>query len=115
MDRSKHQPWLSLREQKTSENTLLCLLQGLQGLTTTIELINEQKIYGQIESVDGYSNITMSNADILTLTGKRLHCPTIFIQGRKIRYAHIPPHVDISKTINRSLGNLRRMKANIRR
>ncbi|EDV24673.1 U7 snRNA-associated Sm-like protein LSm10 [Trichoplax sp. H2] len=115
MDKSKQQVWLSIREQKSSENTLLCLLQGLQGVTTIIELVNEQKIHGKIDSVDGYSNVTMSDADILTLNGKRLHCPMIFIQGRKIRYAHIPPHIDISKTINRSLGNLRRMRANIRR
>lgn len=42
----------SRRGRKHGVRTLLCLLQGLEAQTTTIELRNEIKVRGVIESVD---------------------------------------------------------------
>ena len=46
------------RERATSERTLVCLLQAVQGHRTIVELRNESSAAGLIDNVDGFMNIS---------------------------------------------------------
>lgn len=102
------------RERATSERTLVCLLQALQGHRTTVELRNESSAEGLIKNVDGFMNISMSDVKFSKQSGQEvLDFPTMFIQGKQIRYVQIPDFIDMRKAIEEQLtkiGNTRKAK-----
>lgn len=102
------------RERATSERTLVCLLQALQGHRTTVELRNESSAEGVIKNVDGFMNISMSDVKFSKQSGQEvLDFPTMFIQGKQIRYVQIPDFIDMRKAIEEQLtkiGNTRKAK-----
>lgn len=51
----------SIHDLLHGQRTLVCLLQGMEGVATHVELRNETTIFGTIESVDAAMHITMSN------------------------------------------------------
>ena len=102
------------RERAASERTLVCLLQAVQGHRTTVELRNESSAEGLIDNVDGFMNISMSDVKFSKQNGREvLDFPTMFIQGRQIRYVQIPDFIDMRKAIEEQLtkiGNTRKAK-----
>lgn len=59
------------RDRARHFNTLTCLLKGLQGRETTIELRNESSIKGCIDDVDSFMNTHLSSAVLITPDGKQ--------------------------------------------
>ena len=102
------------RERATSERTLVCLLQAVQGHRTIIELRNESSAEGLIDNVDGFMNISMSDVKFSKQNGQEvMDFPTMFIQGKQIRYVEIPDYIDMRKAIEEQLtkiGNTRKAK-----
>ncbi|XP_023251791.1 U7 snRNA-associated Sm-like protein LSm10, partial [Seriola lalandi dorsalis] len=49
----------SLRERTIAENSMVVLLQGLQGQVTTVDLRNESTAQGRVINVDAFMNIRM--------------------------------------------------------
>ena len=94
---------MSLVDRALVCKTLVCLLQGLEGYHTTIELRNENSVTGTIESVDARMNISLTNATFNTLAGNKTHFDKFYIRGIQIRYVHIPDDVDVKNTITKRI------------
>lgn len=90
---------MKCREYAKLLNSLTVLLKGLEGKVTTIELRNESSVRGRIDSVDYLMNVTLTDAVVFSLDGRQLICEEFFVQGKNVRYIHIPDDVDIMKTI----------------
>ncbi len=94
----------ALRERVRSMNTLACFLQGMQGQITMMELRNENKVHGKIDSVDSMMNTYMSNVTFTTVDGQSNQFDLFYIKGKQIRYVHIPDEVDVIATIQAQLA-----------
>lgn len=93
-------------EKQQSRRTLVCLLQALEGRDTTIELRNETSFLGRVSHVDAMMNVTLSAAAFYRADGTRLDLEDVFIQGRQIRYVHIPEDIDMTKAIRTRICEL---------
>lgn len=82
------------RERFYFANTMLCLLKAIEGQSTTVELRDEKEVFGKIIQVDGYMNITMANVTLKT-AGCARRFDRFFVNGRLVRYVHIPDEVDM--------------------
>lgn len=96
----------SLRDRFKSCNTLVCLLQGMIGQTTTVELRNEDSVLGKIVKVDGIMNMDIENAVYKSVSGKESRFEQFYIQGKNIRFVHIPDGVNIRHTMTRQLKTI---------
>ncbi|XP_037075754.1 U7 snRNA-associated Sm-like protein LSm10 [Pollicipes pollicipes] len=95
---------MSAREKFYSCNTLVCLLQGLKGYRTTVELRNEAEVFGTIASVDGFMNVTVEGATFTDPSGQRARFDAFFVHGRQIRYVQIPDEVSPLSVIQQQLS-----------
>lgn len=93
----------SIRERARLTNTLACLLKGLIGYRTIVELRNDTKIYGLVECVDSCMNLTMSDVIFSKPSGHQMACDVFYVLGKNIRFVHIPDEIDIVETIRRQL------------
>nr|XP_053643021.1 U7 snRNA-associated Sm-like protein LSm10 [Cherax quadricarinatus]XP_053643022.1 U7 snRNA-associated Sm-like protein LSm10 [Cherax quadricarinatus]XP_053643023.1 U7 snRNA-associated Sm-like protein LSm10 [Cherax quadricarinatus]XP_053643024.1 U7 snRNA-associated Sm-like protein LSm10 [Cherax quadricarinatus]XP_053643025.1 U7 snRNA-associated Sm-like protein LSm10 [Cherax quadricarinatus]XP_053643026.1 U7 snRNA-associated Sm-like protein LSm10 [Cherax quadricarinatus]XP_053643027.1 U7 snRNA len=80
-------------------NTLTCLVMGLTGWKTTVELHNDAFVAGLITDVDVKMNMEMTNARYTDGNGKTVILENFHVMGRKIRYVHIPDTIDIMELI----------------
>ena len=96
------------QSERNIQNTLVCLIHGLIGRKTTVELRNEDKIFGEIEDVDEYMSIDIKSATYINARGHMLKYERFYVKGNNVRYVHIPPDVDIVKTIEREIDNFKR-------
>ncbi|XP_022194609.1 U7 snRNA-associated Sm-like protein LSm10 [Nilaparvata lugens] len=99
---------LSSKEKYHTFNGLNCLVKGLEGRFTTIDLRNESFVTGKIEEVDGYMNLTMSKVIFTDQCGRCLEFDTFFVQNRIIRYVHIPVKLNVMDIIQTQLESNRR-------
>eukprot|EP00794_Sanderia_malayensis_P000426 gene424-1067_t len=93
-------------EKASTEQSLICLLHACKGYVTTIELRDESSIIGKIENVDGYMNIRVSNAKLERVNGHVASFQELFIQGKQIRFVHIPDEIDIRTAIKDQLRKI---------
>ncbi|XP_030002332.1 U7 snRNA-associated Sm-like protein LSm10 isoform X2 [Sphaeramia orbicularis] len=100
----------SIRERTIAENSMVVLLQGLQGEVTTVDLRNESTAQGRVVNVDAFMNIRLAEVVYRDRRGQLSHLQDLFITGRNIRYVHIPDHVDIMKTIENQLAKIHRVR-----
>lgn len=99
------------QSERSIQNTLVCLIHGLIGRRTTVELRNEDKIFGEIEDVDEYMSIDIKNALYTSARGHLSKYERFYVKGNNIRYVHIPPDVDIAKTIEKEIDIFKRKEA----
>lgn len=100
----------SIRERTVTENSLVVLLQGLQGEVTTVDLRNECTARGRIVNVDAFMNIRLEAVLYRDRRGQIANLQDLFVTGRNVRYVHIPDHVDIMKTIQTQLARIHRVR-----
>ncbi|XP_040909490.1 U7 snRNA-associated Sm-like protein LSm10 [Toxotes jaculatrix] len=100
----------SIRERTIAENSMVVLLQGLQGEVTTVDMRNESTARGRVVSVDAFMNIRMEEVLYRDWRGQLTQLQDMFITGRNVRYIHIPDHVDIMKTIQSQLAKIHRVR-----
>ena len=94
---------LTARHKYVVHNTLISLLKGIEGEVTTVELRNERKVRGMIENVDDSMNVHMSDVSFMDVMGRTTEFSNFYIQGRNIRFVHIPDHVDIIEAMQNTL------------
>jgi len=121
---------LTARERARTLNTLTCLLKGVVGHVTTIDLRNESSIRGRVMSVDSCMNMTLKGAvfsspsvahgvsttpvqdsladgrDGHVCSDGTIKYAEFYVQGTNIRYVHIPDSLDITLTIEEQLSQL---------
>lgn len=100
----------SIRERTLAENSLVVLLQGLQGEVTTVDLRNESTARGRIVNVDAFMNVRLEAVLFRDGRGRLAHMQDLFVTGRNVRYVHVPEHVDIMKTIQMQLARIHRVR-----
>ncbi|XP_042362963.1 U7 snRNA-associated Sm-like protein LSm10 [Plectropomus leopardus] len=100
----------SIRERTIAENSMVVLLQGLQGEVTTVDLRNESTARGRVVNVDAFMNIRLEDVLYRDRRGKLTQLQDLFITGRNIRYVHIPDHMDIMKTMESQLAKIHRVR-----
>ncbi|XP_074645805.1 U7 snRNA-associated Sm-like protein LSm10 [Tubulanus polymorphus] len=93
----------TLREKVIVQNSLLCLLKGIQGRITVVELRNESEVCGRIDYVDAFMNTNMSNVVFSDPFGKETKMDVFYVRGKNIRYVQIPDDVNILQTIKQTL------------
>ena len=103
------------RERYFIANSMICLLKAVEGFETTVELRNEKVVEGHIDKVDGYMNISMSDVTLkLLLTGEEKKFDSFFVNGKSIRYVHIPDEINMRKSMDKVLKRYCSVSANIR-
>uniref|UniRef100_A0A3Q1G7N1 Sm domain-containing protein n=1 Tax=Acanthochromis polyacanthus TaxID=80966 RepID=A0A3Q1G7N1_9TELE len=60
-DKNTNLVFSSIRERTIAENSMVVLLQGLQGEVTTVDLRNESTARGRVISVDAFMNIRLAD------------------------------------------------------
>lgn len=100
----------SIRERTVTENSLVVLLQGLQGEVTTVDLRNECTARGRVVNVDAFMNIRLEAVLYRDRRGQLANLQDLFVTGRNVRYVHIPDHVDIMRTIQTQLARIHRVR-----
>lgn len=100
----------SIRERTITENSMVILLQGLQGEVTTVDLRNESTARGRVVNVDAFMNVRLVDVLYRDRLGQLTQLQDLFITGRNIRYVHIPDHMDIMKTIESQLAKIHRVR-----
>ncbi|KAK2834102.1 hypothetical protein Q7C36_014803 [Tachysurus vachellii] len=100
----------SIAERTISENSLVVLLQGLQGQVTTVELRDESKARGRVLNVDAFMNVRLEDVVYRDRQGNVSEMADMFVTGRNVRYVHIPDHVDITETIKKQLEKIHRVR-----
>ncbi|XP_077447202.1 U7 snRNA-associated Sm-like protein LSm10 [Stigmatopora argus] len=100
----------SISERTIIENSMVILLQGLQGQVTTVDLRNESTARGRVVNVDAFMNVRLEDVLYRDWRGSLVRLQDLFITGRNIRYVHIPDHVDIMKTIEGELKKIHRVR-----
>lgn len=101
----------SIRERSIAENSLVVLLQGVQGQVTTVDLRDESTARGRVVSVDAFMNIRLSDVLFRDRGGRRSKLQDLFITGRNVRYVHIPDEMDIIGTIQDQLNRIHRVRS----
>lgn len=100
----------SIRERTITENSMVILLQGLQGEVTTVDLRNESTARGRVVNVDAFMNVRLEDVLYRDRLGQLTQLQDLFITGRNIRYVHIPDHMNIMKTIESQLAKIHRVR-----
>ncbi|XP_036372223.1 U7 snRNA-associated Sm-like protein LSm10 [Megalops cyprinoides] len=100
----------SIRERTIAENSLVILLQGLQGQVTTVDLRDESTARGRVRNVDAFMNVRLEEVVYRDRRGQISRLADLFVTGRNIRYVHIPDHVDIMDTIQAQLQKIHRVR-----
>ncbi|XP_056270470.1 U7 snRNA-associated Sm-like protein LSm10 [Pseudoliparis swirei] len=100
----------SIRERTIAENSMVVLLQGLQGEVTTVDLRNESAARGRVVNVDAFMNVRLRDVLYRDGRGELSELRDLFIAGRSVRYVHIPDHVDIVKTMQGQLAKIHRVR-----
>uniref|UniRef100_A0A668A9B4 LSM10, U7 small nuclear RNA associated n=1 Tax=Myripristis murdjan TaxID=586833 RepID=A0A668A9B4_9TELE len=100
----------SIRERTIAENSLVILLQGLQGQVTTVDLRDESTARGHVVNVDAFMNIRLKKVLHRDRRGRLTQLEDLFVTGRNVRYVHIPDHMDIMETIQGQLAKSHRVR-----
>ncbi|KAF7465009.1 U7 snRNA-associated Sm protein LSm10-like [Marmota monax] len=100
----------SVKERTISENSLIILLQGLQGQVTTVDLRDESVARGRIDNVDAFMNIRLAKVTYTDRWGHQVELDDLFVTGRNVRYVHIPDNVNITATIEEQLQIIHRVR-----
>lgn len=100
----------SIRERTIAENSLVILLQGLQGQVTTVDLRDDSKARGRVVNVDAFMNVRLEEVLYQDRKGHLTKLADLFITGRNIRYVHIPDNMDIVDTIKTQLAKIHRVR-----
>ncbi|XP_014784225.1 U7 snRNA-associated Sm-like protein LSm10 [Octopus bimaculoides] len=96
----------SSRETALIKNSLIILLQAIVGKQTTVDLRNENSVEGLLLHVDAFMNLTLEDVRYISANDKvgDKYFDKLFIQGREVRFVHIPDDVDIISSISQQLN-----------
>mmetsp|Transcript_13156 Transcript_13156/g.24743 ORF Transcript_13156/g.24743 Transcript_13156/m.24743 type:complete len:130 (-) Transcript_13156:1-390(-) len=93
-----------------SDKTLTVVLQSLIGVRVVIELKNDTEVTGTLEDCDDDMNMNLMDTRCITCEGKVLEQSIMFVQGRSIRYVHIPDRIRITTHLRNHMNRLELVK-----
>ena len=96
------------RDKALMINSLVCLLKAMEGWQTTIEFRNENSVRGTVVRVDAHMNADMEDCTFTTLDGTSTHFEQFFVQGKNIRFVHIPDEMNIMQAIFGQIGKFKK-------
>lgn len=103
------------REKAKIQNSLLTLIQALQGEVISVELRNESSVTGVLNSVDMYMNLTMSHVEFSYTNGSTATFEQFYVQGHNVRYIPIPSHIDMKLAVEAQLKGYQAIRENKKR
>lgn len=89
--------------------SLAFLLESLQGTEVVVELKNDAEVRGTIEKSDFGMNVVLFNVSQIFPDGRIQQFEQMQVVGSKIRYVHIPKHINITSTISNHIEKLDRI------
>ena len=69
-----------------------------------MDLRNENSVKGKLMKVDGFMNVHMCDVVFTTWDGEESKLEFFYVQGKNIRYVHIPDEVDMLDAIKSQLS-----------
>lgn len=97
------------------ERTLAILVQSMRGNKVVVELKNDFEISGLLEETDQNMNLKMVDVRQTSATGSVRKMDMVMIQGKMIRYVHIPDEVDAIQNLHRHMRLLEKNSSQYRR
>lgn len=104
----------SSRERALSARTLICLLQTLIDEQACIELRDDCTVDGTVVNVDAFMNVELRDVilkkprHVLSDEFDEQTFDYFFVKGTRVRYVHLPDHIDPIKAIERKVREFRR-------
>lgn len=80
------------------------------GVVVVIEMKDDSEISGILDDVDKDMNIVLSNCRQVGATGDVSESDTAHINGRKIRFVHIPPDIKPAATVSSYIRKVDRIR-----
>merc|ERR1712179_343915 len=75
-----------------------------------VELKNEATVVGTIVEADGFGNLSMSNAQIIDIRGRKIKAETTHVKSSAIRYVRLPDDVNPAYELKQQISNLQKKK-----
>lgn len=104
---------MNSEERFLATNTLTVFLKGLTGKQVQVEMKNETVASGTLSYVDGYGNMTLTDARITTVHGQTSTVPLCVLKNKSMRYVHPPDGEKPAKVIKYQLNSLNRQYEHI--
>lgn len=82
----------------------------LKGQQTTVDLRNGASVTGTIARCDPYMNVDMTHALFRDASGKPHMFDNFFVHARNLRYVHIPPHINMLKSVETFVNRSQKVK-----
>lgn len=98
-----------MRGQK-EPNTLVILLQALVGKHVTVDLRNEVELRGRLDKVEKDMSLKMTEVTYRALQGTVTQYEQMYINGKQVRYVHIPDSVDVGQVLDRYHARMEALK-----
>jgi small nuclear ribonucleoprotein (snRNP)-like protein len=98
--------------------TLQCFVRSLVGQCVTVELKNDEQLCGDLETVDGDMNCTLSNVSVghlLKDASRVQHQDTMYVKGKMIRYVFVPDAIHARRHLAQHLRVKRTREERTRR
>ncbi|KAG2433025.1 hypothetical protein HXX76_008752 [Chlamydomonas incerta] len=83
-----------------SETTLVCLIKSLIDRRVVVELRNDTLVKAQLDDVDDFLNMTLSDVTFQTVEGVKSEYAHMYLKGRNIRFVHLPKSLDPARAID---------------
>ena len=80
------------------------------GVVVVIEMKDDSEISGILDDVDKDMNVVLSNCRQVGASGEVSESDTAHINGRKIRYVHIPPDIKPSSAVTNYIRKVDRIR-----
>ncbi|ODN03497.1 U7 snRNA-associated Sm-like protein LSm10 [Orchesella cincta] len=87
------------REKAIYCQTMAPLVKGLEGKDLIVELKNDIVIFGCLDFVDCFMNLTMTDVLMTRKDGKKYHFEFFFLQRKNLRYIRIPNNISIPRLL----------------
>ena len=89
--------------------TLAIMLASLQGTRVVLELKNDVEVYGLIDEVDSTMAVTLVSVKEIFPSGNVKESDVLHINGKAIRYVHIPPEIKPVSHVNNYIKTIDRI------
>ncbi|CAM9337596.1 unnamed protein product [Ascophyllum nodosum] len=108
-------PSAASRRTNPLERTLAILIQSMRGNRVVVEMKNDVEISGILEETDGNMNLSMVDVRYTSAQGSVKKMDVALVQGKMIRYVHIPDKVDAISNLHIHMRAMAKSTADYRR
>ena len=98
------------REAFHMKNTLAVLLVAMVDRKVLVEMKNDSTIVGTVIEADGFGNLTLSDAQIISIKGFKVKAELTHVKSSAMRYVRLPNDVNPSYEIKQQFSKLAQQK-----